>query len=103
PDVPVVVPGRPDLTRLRQLAREGLTVLLAAEAPDVPAPDADGPVSVRRIDDLDPSGLLAGALGACADEIWVLRPDAHVAAVLTDPADLPAALARITRTLQRTA
>lgn len=96
PDVPVQVAGRPDLTRLRALAREGLTVLLATGAPDVPAPDPDGPVAVHRIDDLDPSGLLAGALGACADEIWVLRPDAHVAAVLTDPADLPAALARIT-------
>jgi hypothetical protein len=91
PDVPVVVTGRPELTRLRQLAREGLTVLVG---PDADAPAVPG-VAVHRIEDLDAGGLLAAALGARPDELWLLRPDAHVAAVLTDPADLPAALARI--------
>ncbi|SCX56895.1 3-(3-hydroxy-phenyl)propionate hydroxylase [Klenkia marina] len=91
PDVPVVVAGRPELTRLRQLAREGLTVLVGR---DVDLPRTDG-VALHRIDDLDAGGLLATALGARPDELWLLRPDAHVAAVLTDPADLPAALARI--------
>lgn len=96
PDCPVTVPGRPDLVRLRQLAREGLTVLVGRDVADLPAPGGELPTAVHRIDDLDPSGVLAGALGACADEIWVLRPDAHVAAVLTDPADVVRALARVT-------
>ena len=98
PDVPVTVAGRPEITRLRHLAREGLTLLVGR---DVDAPGAPG-VAVHRIDDLDAGGLLTAALGARPDELWLLRPDAHVAAVLTDPADLPAALARITtRTLER--
>ncbi len=95
PDCPVTVPGRPDLTRLRRLAREGLTVLLADGAPDVDAPAGRAPVAVHRMADLDPSGALAEILGARPGEIWLLRPDAHVAAVLTDPADLAAALGRI--------
>jgi pentachlorophenol monooxygenase/3-(3-hydroxy-phenyl)propionate hydroxylase len=45
--------------------------------------------------DLDPSPVLREALGARPAEIWVLRPDAHVAAVLTDPAQVPAAVARL--------
>ncbi|SDP16498.1 3-(3-hydroxy-phenyl)propionate hydroxylase [Klenkia soli] len=103
PDCPVTVPARPDLGRLRQLAREGLTVLVGPDVGDLPALDAELPVAVHRIDDLDPSGVLAGALGACADEVWLLRPDAHVAAVLTDPAGLPAALARVTARIPETA
>ncbi|GAA4313123.1 FAD-dependent monooxygenase [Klenkia terrae] len=97
PDCPVTVAGRPDLTRLRQLARDGLTVLLAddAPAPTGRADDGGAPVAVHRLADLDPSGVLAGILGARPGEIWLLRPDAHVAAVLTDPADLAAALGRI--------
>ena len=34
-------------------------------------------------------------LGARPDETWVLRPDAHVAAVATCPADVAAAVSRI--------
>ncbi|KQS56762.1 pentachlorophenol monooxygenase [Geodermatophilus sp. Leaf369] len=94
PDCPVTVADRPDLTRLRQLAREGVTVLLGRDVEPVDV--ADDGTQVHRIDDLDPTGLLAGALGACPDEVWVLRPDAHVAAVLTDVAAVPAALARAT-------
>ncbi len=96
PDCPVTVPGRPDLVRLRQLAREGLTVLVGRSVPEVGTPDGPLPVAVHRLDALDPEGVLADALGAGPDELWLLRPDAHVAAVLTDPAQLPAALARVT-------
>ncbi|RFU22152.1 pentachlorophenol monooxygenase [Geodermatophilus marinus] len=110
PDCPVTVPGRPDVVRLRRLAREGVTVLLGDGAS---VPDSSGlpagahrelasgggqggppPVAVHRIGDLDPSGLLAEALGARPGELWVLRPDAHVAAVLTDPAAVAGAVAR---------
>ncbi|MFW3171633.1 FAD-dependent monooxygenase [Geodermatophilus sp. CPCC 206100] len=95
PDCPVTVPGRPDVVRLRQLAREGIT-LLAGDDAALPAPPAgDLPVSVHRIRDLDASPVLREALGARPDEIWVLRPDAHVAAVLTSPADVAPAVARL--------
>ena len=45
--------------------------------------------------DLDPGPTLREALGARPDETWVLRPDAHVAAVATCPADVAAAVSRI--------
>jgi hypothetical protein len=96
PDCPVTVPGRPDLVRLRQLAREGVTVLLGDDAPAPALPDlGDLPVAVHRMRDLDRSPVLRDALGARAGEVWVLRPDAHVAAVLRDPAEVPAAVARL--------
>jgi pentachlorophenol monooxygenase/3-(3-hydroxy-phenyl)propionate hydroxylase len=101
PDCPVTVPGRPDVVRLRQLAREGVTVLLGDDTRVPDLPDAgDLPVSVHRAADLDPSGLLREALGARPDEVWVLRPDAHVAAVLTRPdghstVDIAPAVARL--------
>jgi 2-polyprenyl-6-methoxyphenol hydroxylase-like FAD-dependent oxidoreductase len=95
PDCPVTVAGRPDLDRLRRLAREGVTVLLGDDAP---VPDLPGlgavPVAVHRIADLDPTPVLREALGARPDEVWVLRPDAHVAAVLTRAADIAPAVAR---------
>jgi 3-(3-hydroxy-phenyl)propionate hydroxylase len=96
PDCPVTVPGRPDVVRLRQLAREGVTVLLGddAEVPDLPDL-RDLPVAVHRIRDLDAGPILREALGARPHEVWVLRPDAHVAAVLTDPAEVAPAVARL--------
>jgi pentachlorophenol monooxygenase/3-(3-hydroxy-phenyl)propionate hydroxylase len=96
PDCPVTVPGRPDVVRLRQLAREGVTLLLGdgTPAPDLPAL-GDLPVAVHRLRELDPGGLLTGALGARPGEVWVLRPDAHVAAVLTRSSDVAQAVARL--------
>src|SRR3954470_14927334 len=95
PDCPVIVPDRPDLVRLRQLAREGVTVLLGDDAPLPHGLPADLPVAVHRIADLDPTPVLGEALGARPDEIWVLRPDAHVAAVLPRAADVTPAVARL--------
>ncbi len=133
PDCPVTVPGRPDVVRLRQLVREGITVLVGDDAalPDLPEqlglpaasrrelgwprpearpepargegdevlPGGQGgpslPVSVQRIRDLDDGPTLREALGARPDEIWVLRPDAHVAAVLTRAGDVAPAIARL--------
>src|SRR3954470_8809183 len=109
PDCPVRVPGRPDVVRLRQLAREGITVLVSDDAvvpPELfglpagarrePARGGGqgGPftVAVHRISDLDAGPALREALGARPDEVWVLRPDAHVAAVLTRAADVVPAL-----------
>src|SRR3954469_9638452 len=96
PDCPVTIAGRPDVVRLRQLAREGITVLLGEDAAPPVLPDTGGlPVSVHRIADLDPTPVLREALGARADEIWVLRPDAHVAAVLTRTTDVEPAVSRL--------
>jgi hypothetical protein len=39
--------------------------------------------------------MLRDALDACPDEIWVLRPDAHVAAVLPRAADVAPAVTRL--------
>jgi 2-polyprenyl-6-methoxyphenol hydroxylase-like FAD-dependent oxidoreductase len=95
PDCPVAVPGRPEIVRLRQLARCGLTVLLGDDAPSPPGPWPAGmPIAVHRMRDLDAGPTLPEALDARPDEAWVLRPDAHVAAVVTSPAELASAVAR---------
>ena len=96
-----------DVVRLRQLARAGLTVLVGDAADLAGAQLAvDGllgaddapPVAVHALADLDVDGSLRAALGARPDELWVLRPDAHVAAVVTEVGELPVALARLLAT-----
>jgi hypothetical protein len=53
------------------------------------------PVAVHRVRDLDGGPTLREALGVRPDEIWVLRPDGHVAAVLTHAAEVAPAVARL--------
>ncbi|HET6706334.1 FAD-dependent monooxygenase, partial [Amycolatopsis sp.] len=76
----------PDVTvaggRLRDLARAGFLLLTT---PGVPA------AGLRSVE--IPVG---GALGARPGEAWLVRPDAYVAAVLRDPADVGRALRRAT-------
>lgn len=60
--------------RLRELARRGL--LLLARGPLV-APPLDVPCTAVTV-----LGGAADELGLRADEVWVVRPDAHVAAVV---------------------
>ena len=81
----VLVPDVPcHPTRLRALAREGFLVLLAEGADLAVADEAaaalSAPVRVSAMAALDPA--VAPALGARPGEAWVLRPDAHVAAVV---------------------
>ena len=95
----MTVPGRPDIVRLRQLAREGLTVLVGDDASPPPRPDwlpPGIPLAVRRLRDLD--DRLADALDARPDELWVLRPDGHVAAVVSRTEDVAPAVARLLAT-----
>jgi len=84
PDTPV---AHPRATRLRELARDG--VLLLTTDPMTPMVleglTAAAPVRARRLADLDPDGEVAALLGARPGEVWVVRPDAHVAAVLSNP------------------
>jgi 3-(3-hydroxy-phenyl)propionate hydroxylase len=107
PDVPCAPPGWQQgdppviecrqgdtaVMRLRALARHGFLVLLADGA-DRPAAEAasravGAPVRVAAMAALGPA--VADALGARPGEAWVLRPDAHVAAVVPT-ADLTTAL-----------
>jgi pentachlorophenol monooxygenase/3-(3-hydroxy-phenyl)propionate hydroxylase len=46
------------------------------------------PLEVRALPlaEIDATGAVREGLAARPDEVWVIRPDAHVAAVLTAPA-----------------
>ena len=75
--------------RFRQLAREGF-LLLAAPGADLDAARAvaaqcAAPVRVVELAEIDTTGALAAALAVRDAEVWVLRPDAHIAAVLERP------------------
>jgi len=100
----VLVPDAPVAgdTRFRALARDGFLLLVAPGA-DVDAARAaaaatPGPARVLRLDEIDPDGTLTDILGAHPGEVWIVRPDAHIAAVLGNPThdEIRAALARAT-------
>lgn len=101
PDAPVRTPAG-GTTRLRALARDGFLLLVASGAETAAgqavrdAGAASGPVRVLALAEIDPDGELASALDARPGEVWVIRPDAHIAAVLSaEEADrIPAVLAR---------
>jgi len=98
PDCPVRVDGRPDVTRLRQLLREGVTMLVgrAVDAGALaPTGGPGAPVQVHHVQDL--RGEVDTMLGMRPEEVWLVRPDAHVAAVLVAPSgeDVVAALRRL--------
>ncbi len=84
--------------RLRALARERFLLLLAEgadrAAADTAARSVAAPVAVAEVAALDATGALAAALGARAGETWVLRPDAHIAAVVPAGTSPSAALHR---------
>jgi hypothetical protein len=92
PDCPVEVGGRP--VRLRSLLRQGVTLLLGADV-EPPVIDVAAPMAVHRAADLQ-AGLPA-LIDLRPDEVWVVRPDAHVAAALRscDEGGLRAALRRL--------
>jgi len=70
----------------------GADVAAAQEA----ASGLAAPVRVMGAGELDDAAPLAGAGLAEAGEVWVIRPDAHAAAVLRNPgpAQIQAALRR---------
>ncbi len=114
PDVPLgpaAGGGSPSRSagRLRGLARAGFLLLTTPEVDRAAVAEAvaaaAGPVRVLDTGTADgprpaeePRPPLPDVLGARPGEVWVVRPDAHVAAVLTRPSgpEIIAALARAT-------
>jgi 3-(3-hydroxy-phenyl)propionate hydroxylase len=91
PDAPVSVRGRPDVRRLREVVRDGLTWLTAPgcdrEAVEGAARRAThAPVAALALAEIDADGGLSKALATRPGEAWLVRPDAHIAAVLPEPA-----------------
>jgi 3-(3-hydroxy-phenyl)propionate hydroxylase len=86
PDVPVSAANG---ARFRELARDGLLLLVTPGADTAAvrwSVEAVGaPVRVLELDAIDGTGALAEALRVRRGEVWVIRPDAHVAAVLREP------------------
>jgi len=54
----------------------------------VAAEGVRGPVALAGVHQLDPGHSLARALGLGSREVWVIRPDAHIAATLDAPSDV---------------
>ncbi|SFO87120.1 pentachlorophenol monooxygenase/3-(3-hydroxy-phenyl)propionate hydroxylase [Amycolatopsis arida] len=104
PDVPVSLPGSPH-GRLRELARDGLLLLAgpradAGAALRAAAAATAAPVRLLALPEVDRVGVLTRALAARPGEVWLVRPDAHVAAVLDDP-DTARVAAAVHRALGR--
>ena len=108
--VPAAAPGvlaartprspRPGAARARELARDGF-LLLAADGVELSVVRAAagrtaGPIRALALADVDPDARLGRALDARPAEVWIVRPDAHIAAVLVNPTvtDVSAALDR---------
>jgi 3-(3-hydroxy-phenyl)propionate hydroxylase len=102
PDTPITDPEHPETSRLRDIARDGLLVLVADDvAPATVQAFATGltvvPVRTIALRALTPDGSLATMLGAQPGEAWVVRPDCHIAAVVpaADRASLAGAICRV--------
>ncbi|MFD2350337.1 hypothetical protein ACFSTC_14830 [Nonomuraea ferruginea] len=98
PDVPV--PGG----RLREFCRDGFLVLLGEMCDSglfaqVLGKVCTAPLVVRELAEVDGSGVLAERLGARPDEAWLIRPDAHIAAIVphAGPDSVVAAVRRASR------
>ena len=102
PDFPVTVPERPGVARFRELAREGLLAVVTTDddpcagtaAVTLALRDIPGDVRVLALDSVDIDGTGSAALGARPGEVWLIRPDAHVAAVVSSTEALAAAVGR---------
>ncbi|MEV6819438.1 FAD-dependent monooxygenase [Nocardiopsis dassonvillei] len=105
-DLPVDLSGADAPARLRPLLREGLTLLVGA-TPEGADSDAflegvraaargatPAPVTALYLDRIDTTGALTRALVPEPGQVWLVRPDAHVAAVVAgaDPDAVRAAV-----------
>lgn len=55
---------------------------------------AGTPARVVLLNDVDTDGVLRSALRAADDEIWLVRPDAYIAAIVHTPENLAVAARR---------
>lgn len=101
PDVPVE--GVAGASRLREIARDGFLVLTSDDVDTATVTTAlenatTAPTRVLSLAAVDITGALREALAPEPGEAWVIRPDAHLAAVVpaTDPARLAEAVQRAT-------
>ncbi len=85
PDLPLTL-GDGTRSRLRAIARDGL-LLLHGEDTDVrelqslASSVVRAPVGIRPMAAVDIAGLDAERFAASSREVWIVRPDAYVAAV----------------------
>lgn len=104
PDGPVRVAGRPAVTRLRQLLRDGLTLLTAGGAGEEAGLAAalarvtGAPLSGYRLGLIDVTGAVSAALRAAEGDVWLVRPDGHCAAVMK-AGDFPGLTSALRRTV----
>lgn len=106
PDAPVVVDGVGG--RLRDHARDGFLLLAGPDVDAVglraaAASATAARVRVLELASIDVDGAVTESLAVRPAELWVIRPDAHVAAVLDAPApdDVVAAVRRACGVVER--
>jgi pentachlorophenol monooxygenase/3-(3-hydroxy-phenyl)propionate hydroxylase len=99
PDAAVTIAGSD--RRIRRMAREGMMLLLgdsvdAASIQTLVLDNCTAPVSILKISDIDPAGSLQFQLKSSTHDVWIIRPDAYIAAVCDahDPEGIAAALHR---------
>ncbi|MCK2217554.1 FAD-dependent monooxygenase [Actinomadura sp. ATCC 31491] len=87
--------------RLREVCRDGFLVLLGDMCDSslfvqVLGKVTTAPLAVRGLAEMDGTGSLAERLGAGPDEAWLIRPDAHIAAIIphAGPESVAAAVSR---------
>ncbi|MDV6013660.1 FAD-dependent monooxygenase [Haloechinothrix sp. LS1_15] len=85
PDVPAADPDTGS-DRLRMLARDGFLAVCAEDVDVAAVREAagrttDAPVRVTELVAIDRDGSVRDALGVRQGEVWLIRPDAHVAAI----------------------
>jgi pentachlorophenol monooxygenase/3-(3-hydroxy-phenyl)propionate hydroxylase len=103
PDVPIRSADVPGAARFRQIARDGFLVLAGDDVETdaiaaVLQEATTAPTCVLALADIDTTGALREALRAEPGQVWVIRPDAHLAAIV------PAAdTAALTEAVQRAA
>jgi 2-polyprenyl-6-methoxyphenol hydroxylase-like FAD-dependent oxidoreductase len=95
PDCPIIIPDQPQAQRLRQWVRTGITVLAGSAVPIREICVDQDVAVVRSFDELDPTSTLTSTLSARDDEVWIIRPDGHIAAILTDPTQVGPAISRL--------
>ncbi|HWK20833.1 MAG TPA: FAD-dependent monooxygenase [Microbacteriaceae bacterium] len=83
PDLMIDIDGVP--TRIRNLVRGRYTLLVEGPAAAAGSLQPNsGTYAIVAFSDIDPQGTLRELLAVAPGEIWIVRPDAYVAAVVQD-------------------